>query len=383
MAERVLITGARAAAALDIARDFARAGYEVHMADCVTSRLAGWSRAVAGLHGYPSPVRDWMGFRKRMVALVDDLDPVLIVPACEEVFHLSAAPLGERLFQPPVDTLRRLHDKAVFAEHCAALGLPVPETRRLDQPADVDPFRRRARDWVFKARYSRFGEGTLVGPSPERLAGIAPSPRHGWIAQQRIEGREVSFYAVARAGEITAFAAYGSAWRLPGGASLSFDPLEPALAAAMLTQARTLAAANTLTGQFACDLIVDSTGRPWLIECNPRATSGVHLLVGEGLLAQAILATPREPLLPTAGNQHLLPAFLTFGLQMAIRQNRLGEWRAQLRRGCDVAGRPGDRTPMAGAVVDGLAFMLAGARMGIGTTAATTVDIEWNGETLP
>jgi hypothetical protein len=382
MTRRVLVTGARAAAALDIARDFARAGYEVHMADCVTSRLAGWSRAVTQAHRYPSPVRDPAGFRARIMALVEDLEPVRIIPTCEEVFHLAALPLGERLFQPPAATLRRLHDKGLFAEHCRTLGLPVPETCRLDRPADLEAFRAGPQDWVFKARYSRFGEGTLVAPSPEHLAGITPSPRRGWIAQRRVVGREVSFYAVARAGQVTAFAAYGSAWRLAGGASLSFDPLEPGLSDLLLQHARALASADALDGQFACDLIVDAAGRPWLIECNPRATSGVHLLADDGRLARAMLGGPQGLLLPGGERRRLLPAFLTFGLVMAVRQRRLGDWARELRQGGDVAGRPGDRWPMAGAVVDGLAFMLAGARMGVSTTAATTIDIEWNGETL-
>ncbi|MDO9337456.1 MAG: ATP-grasp domain-containing protein [Caulobacter sp.] len=381
MSERVLVTGARAAAALDIARDFARAGYEVHMADCVTARLSRWSRSVTRVHRYPSPVNDPAGFRTRLTKLIDQLAPVLVVPACEEVFHLAALPLSDRLFQPPTAMLRTLHDKALFAELCQGLGLSVPETHRLDQPADLDRFRAASRDWVFKASYSRFGEGTLVGPSPEQLD--ARAPLSGWIAQRRVVGREVSLYAVARAGVVTAFAAYGSDWRLEGGASLTFDPLEPALAATLLEQARALSAACGLTGQFACDLIVDAAGRPWLIECNPRATSGAHLLVGDGGLARAMLATPPTPILPGGDSLHLLPAFLTFGLAMALRQGRLGDWWRQLRKGRDVAGRPGDRLPMLGAVIDGLAFMRAGVRMGLSTTAATTVDIEWNGEALP
>ncbi len=380
MAERVLITGARAAAAVDIARDFANAGYEVHMADCATARLARWSRAVEQVHRYPSPVRDPAGFRAGVTALVDQLDPALIVPACEEVFHLAALPLGERLFLPPAATLRTLHDKALFAGLCGEAGLPVPETHRLDRPADLEPFRAASRDWVFKARYSRFGEGTAVGPAPDALPAVTG---RGWIAQRKIEGREVSFYAVARGGQITAFAAYGSAWRLAGGASLTFDPLEPALASTLFDLASALAATTGLTGQFACDLIVEDSGQPWLIECNPRATSGAHLLVGDGRLARAILATPAAPAVPPGGGQHLLPAFLTFGLGLALRGGRLAEWRKQLRDGRDVAGRPGDRAPMLGAVVDGLAFMLAGARLGISATAATTIDIEWNGDDLP
>lgn len=382
MAERVLITGARAAAALDIARDFARAGYEVHMADRATARIARWSHAAVAVHRYPSPVRDPAGFRARIAALVETLAPVLVVPSCEEVFHLAAIPIGPRLFQPPAAMLRRLHDKAAFAELCRDAGLPIPETHRLDTPADLEPFRASLRDWVFKARFSRFGEGTLVGPAPEALSHILPTAERGWIAQRRLKGREVSFYAVARAGTLSAFAAYDSAWRLPGGASLTFDRLEPALSSAILDIASTLAGATGLTGQFACDLIIDEAGQPWLLECNPRATSGVHLLAGDGGLARAMLDGTGPMLLAHEKAQHLLPAFATFGLGLALRTGRLPAWLAQLREGGDVAGRPGDRSPALGAVIDGLEFMIEGARRGVSTTAATTLDIEWNGEDL-
>lgn len=383
MAERVLVTGARAAAALDLARDFSAAGYEAHMADCAPARIARWSSRVAKVHAYPSPVRDPVGFRARIRDLVQRLDPVLILPACEEVFHLARAGLDDRLFQPPAETLGRLHDKGRFADLCQAAGLPVPETRPVAAPDALAGYLGEAKDWVFKARYSRFGEGVLVGPDADALARLSPGPRNPWIAQRRVRGAEVSFYAVARDGRLAAFAAYGSAWRLPGGASLTFDPVEPGLAGRIEEVAARLAAVTGLTGQFACDLMVDRAGHPWLLECNPRATSGVHLLAGEGHLARAILGAPAETLRPAGGPRQLLPAFLTFGLGEAVRTGRLKAWRAQLAAAPDVAGRPGDRWPTLGAAVDGLDFMLLGLRRRISTAAATTADIEWNGEETP
>ena len=50
MAERVLITGARAVAALDIARSLRAAGYEPHLADCSPAWLARLSRTYLSLH---------------------------------------------------------------------------------------------------------------------------------------------------------------------------------------------------------------------------------------------------------------------------------------------------------------------------------------------
>jgi hypothetical protein len=379
MARRVLITGARSAAAVDIARDFRRLGFEVHMADCVRSRMARASRAVTAVHAYPSPVQDPIGFRQAVLDLTARLDPVLVVPTCEEVFHLAGLALGPVLFQPPAATLRSLHDKGAFAALCGSAGLSAPETYAIDRAADLLPFRDKPDGWVFKARFSRFGEGTVMGAHMQGLDRVGP----GWIAQQRIEGREVSFYAVARAGSITAFAAYDSDWRLPGGACLTFHPVEPDLDRTLFGMAETLAGATRLTGQFACDLIVDSDRRPWLIECNPRATSGAHLLVGDGRLARAMLGSLPAPVMAGEAPRHLLPAFATFGLAMAIRDGRLTQWVSELRAGQDVTGRTGDRAPLWGAALDGLAFVRLGRRLGISTAAATTADIEWNGEERP
>lgn len=381
MTRRVLVTGARSAAALDIARDFARIGYAVHMADCAEARIARWSRAVSKVHHYPSPRRSPAAFRAGVLKLVGELDPVLVIPSCEEAFHLAALPIGARLFQPAPAMLARLHDKGAFVELCLSAALPAPETHAIDRAEDLEPFRGQSQEWVFKPRFGRFGEKTLVAPSEQSLSRIAFSADARWIAQRRIVGREVSFYAVAREGRVVAFSAYDSAWRL-GGACLTFEPLETPLASAVLDLAARLAAASGLTGQFACDLIVDHDNRPWLIECNPRATSGVHLLAGDGRLAAAMLAAPAETVLAGDGLRHLLPAFATYGLKLALQTGRLPEWGRQLRRGRDVAGLPGDRWPALGAVADGLGFMLSGVRRGVSTVSATTIDIEWNGEDL-
>ena len=286
MADLVLITGARAGAALDLARDFRMAGWQVHMADSSPARLARWSKAPHHVHRHAPPALDRAGFRRDMDALVARLQPALIVPCCEEVFHLAAwaeaSGWHDRLFAPPLAVLRRLHDKLEFARLGAELGLPVPESLPFDpgQPP-ADPA-----EWVFKPRFSRFGGKTLVGPTPRQLARLGAV--ESWLAQRKARGIEHCFHAVAHQGEITAFAAYRSDWKLGGGASFAFTPVAGALADQLRQIAGTLARATSLTGQFACDAIVDADGQPWLIECNPRATSGVHLLAGGGALARTI-----------------------------------------------------------------------------------------------
>ena len=387
MADRVLITGARSAAALDLARDFQSAGWEAHLADCSASRIARWSSACARFHLYPSPARAGEDFRGRIAELVESHDVALIIPTCEEVFHLAAPALasviGARLFAPPPQTLRRLHDKFAFAQACAEWALPSPESHLItDQEARLmfagDTIR-----WVFKPCFSRFGESALIGPSRNALERVAIAPGRPWLAQRRVEGAEASFYAVVRQGRMMAFAAYRSDWRMRGGASYAFEPLPPKQAGRLHELAAALAQRAELTGQFSCDAIFDRDGQPWLIECNPRATSGVHLLAGGGGLARAIVGTSSEILRQQEGRAYLGPAMLAFGLPAAIGSGRLGQWRRALAGGHDVLARPGDRLPIFGAVIDSIGFSLCGLRHGITTSAATTRDIEWNGEVLP
>jgi len=386
MARRVLITGARAAAALDLARDFVAAGWEVHLADCRVSRMARWSRLACRHHLVPPPRIAREAFRASIAALVVQEAIDLVVPSCEEVFHLAApalrVDLGQRLFAPDLATLRQLHDKHAFARACEGWGLPVPATHLLENREGLGRFFDEAQEWVFKPCYSRFGDAALIGPAPEALMAIAPTPADPWIAQRRLRGSEACFYAVAHLGRLVAFAAYRSGWRLGGGASYAFEPVAAARSEALRAIAARLAAAAALHGQFACDAIfAAASGEPFLIECNPRATSGVHLLTGDGSLARAIGDGTPAPA-QGSGAAYLGPAMLAYGLPQALRAGRLKDWARLLARGHDAISRPGDRIPLLGAVIDAAGFFCEGAQHSISATAATTRDIYWNGEDM-
>lgn len=384
MSERVLITGSRSAAALDIARDFHSIGWEVHVADCTRTRISRYSRAVNKAHFYPSPVRFPDAFRERLHQITHDLKPAIIIPTCEEVFHLAAPELHDRLktivFYPSPDVLRTLHDKYKFNSLCTGIGLPAPDTHLITAEKSLREYTASSREWVFKPCFSRFGEETMISPSADSLQNRRIGEGEAWVAQKRIHGVETSFYAVSHNGQITAFSAYTSKWRFRGGASIVFTPVDKRLHASLFVIAKKLANHLQLNGQFACDAIVDSEGIPWLIECNPRATSGVHFLSGSGALANAILNRAVDIAARQTPSLHLFPAMASFGALMAVRQARIKAWWATLREGRDVIGRPGDRLPTLGAFIDGSLFALSGALRGTSASAATTADIEWNGE---
>lgn len=370
MAERVLITGARAAAALDIARSLRAAGFEPHLADCRPARLARWSNGAGPVHRYASPVRRPVAFAEDVLRLIDRLDPVRIVPVCEEVFHLSALAVAtgfaERLFAPSPDILAALHAKDRFARLCRDLSLPAPETRTATDAVSLEAAVRALGDVVLKPVWSRFGARALVAPDAARRAAVVPTPDDPWAVQRRIVGEDVSFYAVCEAGRVVAFAAYGGDWRTVGGAALAFRPLTPTVEARLKPMAEALAA-HAGTGQISCDAVVDGDGRPWLIECNPRATSGVHLFDRDAAFGRAL--TGRGQAVPKSAPRHIGPALWGRGLS-----------RADVGR--DVLSAPGDPLPALGALVDAGGFALSALFTGRSLTQAMTADIEWNGRPL-
>lgn len=381
MVERVLVTGARAPAALDIARSLNAAGLQVHMGDSVPARIARWSRTPAAVHRHASPVHRPAVFARDIRALIDRIDPVAIIPTCEEVFHLAALAeaqgWAERLVAPPFEQLARLHHKGRFAALCGGLGLPVPTTTVVTDRASL--MRDAAADVVVKPAWSRFGAQTLIRPHATALARLRPTPETPWVIQSRVTGQEVSFYAVTHEGRLSAFSAYRSDWRTRGGAAYVFSPLESVVFDRLRAMAETLAA-FVGRGQFACDVIVDAAGQPWLIECNPRATSGVHLLGRSAAFSQALLGRGVAEAASDVWLNSIM--FNSFGLADALRTRRLAAWRDDRRRSHDILSVPGDPAPRWGALADGAGFGLRALASGRGLSQAMTADIEWNGQPL-
>ena len=356
---RFLLTGARAPVALDLSRCLHQAGHEVHVADVFINHMIGRSKAIAGFHTYAPPRSKPMAFQADVRDLVSDLGIEMIIPLCEEVFYLAQAakvfPLP--LFAPDLDTLMRLHSKLEFAHMAHGLGLFVPETYLLEART-LEALRPHAKRLVFKPEFSRFGSQTLIRPRPEALDELAEDPHNPWLYQDYVDGEDVSFYAIAQAGRLAAFSAYRSNWRTGGGASYYFDPLPADQAAALRLIAHRLIESQNLTGQLACDLRRDSQGTFWLIEANPRATSGLHLLTPQSGPLSAILtgALSDPPLEASTQAFYVGPAMWFSGLPNAIMRGRFKEWQADMKRGQDVVAPKGDSGPIWGALLDAIIY---------------------------
>jgi hypothetical protein len=392
---RVLILGGRAPVALELARRFASQGHAVLVGDSVSCRISGASRAVLRtLPLLPPPRTHLREFAAALARHIDREHIDLVIPTCEEVFFLSRIrhrlPARCAAFTAQFALLQQLHSKLGILALATQAGVRVPDSAAVDTIAEARAWAG-ARDVVLKPEYSRFGVHVRSheGGIPRAAPPLAPLGR--WVVQQRCKGTELCSYAIAFRGRLCLNISYRPAYRLARSSSYYFDPHPvPEIDAAIAR----LVALTGYHGQISFDWFLDTEGGPTLIECNPRAVSGLHLLPDdadvcsamlEGQQAQAATITDGRSVSPDrhALQPRMLSAImLGAGLPRAVATGRVPQWWRDWRRARDVLAVPGDRAPLAGALRDLGAFARAALRSGCSLREASTRDIEWDGEPL-
>jgi hypothetical protein len=376
--KRVLITGGRAAVALELARLFHAAGWRVVVAESLTWHPSLWSRAVARTYATPWPNRDPDGYIDALLRIVRRERIDLLVPTCEEIFYI--AKLRDRLaphctvFAEDVETLRRLHSKWLFVQAAARRGLPTPPTTLLTSPDDARGALASGRDLVLKPVYSRFAARTIVLPRTAADLPADVSERRPWAAQDHVAGRQICTWSVAHGGRLTVHSAYAAEFTFGLGAAIAFAALEHAASRAWV---EAFVRAEGFTGQIAFDFIETADGRLFAIECNPRATSGVHLFADDPEFVPAFLGEAPRLLLPRQGRAARYTLLLA---ALAPRcRGRLRRWLAALLGGRDVFFRANDPLPFVGQFAGFAALRWRTRRYGVSLAEAATLDIEWNG----
>jgi hypothetical protein len=382
MRKTIVVTGARAPAALHLARVFHGAGHRVILADTFRYPM---SRATRMKHAYvrlPPPRRSFSDYAAAVEALVAREAPDLVVPTCEEVFFLAAVRdrrvIDFPLFAPHFDLLAKVHNKADFAEIAVGLGADPPLTLRLQRRDDLSRLGAPATEFVFKPAWSRFGSRVLVRPSATEIEKLHPTEADPWVAQTYLPGEEISAYAVAVDGRVTAFQSYRPTYRVGHGAGVAFE-------AANVEVARRFAAGLVSrmkwTGQISFDFRRDQNGELHVIECNPRTTSGVHYFGPADRLVHSFLDGVSAQASSTAA-MTLPLAMLAYGLPYAWRHRSLARWRRDFATMQDISGWPGDRGLLLAQLRALGEIALKAILQGRGLVETSVRDIEWDGETL-
>lgn len=377
----VLILGARAPACLEWARSFAESGARVTVADSLGQPLSRFSRSVHRFVRLPEPRENPAHWIDALVQVITLQQVDLLLPTCEEVFYLAhgleqLAPLC-RVLTSDFDLLHRLHHKGHFASMTQDWRVKTPKTHVLLDQESLLAFTKQSEQWVFKPAYSRFASRTLIRPAPRQLSRIQPSIREPWVAQQFVDGRELCSFSVLVDGEVRAHACYHPRYRVGRGSGIYFQPETPA---AVLDCVEQFGKATRYTGQVGFDFIEDGTGRFHVLECNPRATSGVHLFSTQRQQLVECLQKGSRPLLHAGSEPHMI-ALAMLLLATPAHGLKLSFWR-DLRAARDAILVPGDARPLTAQLLSLSEIIGRALSRRCGLLAASTADIEWNGQPL-
>ncbi|MGA4632326.1 ATP-grasp domain-containing protein [Pseudomonas solani] len=377
----VLILGARAPACLEWARAFDEAGWTVSVGDSLSLPLSRFSRSAQHFVRLPEPRQNPAAWVEALAAVIQAQGIDLLLPTCEEVFYLShglerLAPLC-RVLTSDFALLHRLHHKGRFAAMTEGWALSAPETHLLADSQALQRFAGEAAQWVFKPAYSRFASQTLIRPSAVQLGKVQPTAAAPWVAQRFIEGRELCSFSLLVDGELRAHSCYHPRYRVGRGSGIYFQPELPQPIREFLER---FGRETGYTGQVGFDFIEDRAGRFHVLECNPRATSGVHLFDDQRRQLVASLGAASGQLLEAtpAPRMVALAVLLLAAPQRAFSAPFWQDYAAAR----DVVVQQGDYWPLTTQLL-GLSEIIARAlTRRCGLLAASTADIEWNGQPL-
>jgi len=370
----LLLTLGRLPKGLDVARSFARAGWRVIVADPFPRHVSGASRAVMKSYQVRAPALEPQGFLDDLMRIIADESVELVVPVSEEILYVAAlrerVPESVRVFAMPQGDLLSLHDKAGFVAFTQVHGLSAPETCNLG--SHEAHALGQAGPVIIKPRHSCAGGGVVKFAQGANLPENV-EPYAAMIVQRCISGAEYSVCALAHEGCVQISAIYRGAI-MSGSVAVSFERVEHEAIEAWVE--RFVRCANW-TGFISFDFIVDDSGAPWGIECNPRLSSGVHFFEPDDIASGML--DPAAPMRLRAQKrlQQFWPCLsetqASFGDWPRFRAN--GRLLSSVR---DVTWAARDPWPLLGQIWSSWPIIDLARRLKISFGEAASRDIVWN-----
>ena len=285
MSKTALLTLGRLPKALDVAVALHGAGWRVIIAEPSKWHLARVSNSVAKTVAVTAPNDDQNGYIKDLLDVIERENVSLVVPISEEALHATLIeqhlPQTTRLYSMPHEQLRLLHDKSRFIALAQSFDLLVPETHLLGSEEAT----RLAADqpYIIKPVCTCSGQGLEICKDGETLPLAKDRPSS--VVQSFLGGALKSSFSIAHEGRVIGTVVYKAAI-LSGTVAVAFERLDGETPIQNWISSFVKKANHS--GFISFDFIEDEIGQPRAIECNPRATSGIHF-VQPGSLASAIL----------------------------------------------------------------------------------------------
>ena len=294
MARTALLTVGRFPAALTLARSLHEHGVRVIVADPLKRQLCSVSRAVAKTFQVAPPNDDIEGWEQDILDIIEREKVTDLIPTSEEVCHVAnlapRLPDTIRYVGPPAKWIAQWHDKLQFVNYAISRGVTAPSTYTTSDGEARALIRQT--ECVLKPR--RGCSGTEVSFIPP--GSTLPPPSQDMLLQRRVEGNHLYTLSWVDAGEVRATASYRGSTH-SGTVAVGFQSAPTPFSVKQWIEQ--YVADTDVTGFLSFDFILDRSGIPWGIECNPRMSSGVHFIdeawLGAAVMGEAIGAPSISP----------------------------------------------------------------------------------------
>ncbi|KAL4932553.1 uncharacterized protein BDV17DRAFT_254670 [Aspergillus undulatus] len=299
---KILLTNGRFPVALDFARQLSLAGCKVYCIDPMKFHVCRFSRAVVASKVVPAPRTDAQGYVEGAKAAVKCWEIDYILPVHEEEYYLAESrdpEILEKLCAPPWELLVRLHSKRHYAQMMREFGLDVPEIHVCNNMDDVKQLDTENKEWALKPVFGRANTNVYhLKPGEPIPEDVPVSEEVQYIAQEWIRGVRYCSYSVFNHGSLKAHGVYPVLETIDGSSSVYFQSCpHPKIKEYVERLGKHL---YPFHGQIGLDF-VETTDRLVTIDCNPRATSGIHLWSGTPELAGAFTTMDKEFTEPPRG----------------------------------------------------------------------------------
>ncbi len=316
--KNILITGARSFTALELARQMNSQGQRIFVADSSKWYLTRFSNTIEKAFTVASARFESELFAQDIARIVAEEKIDLIIPSFEEVFYLAKCrdrlPTSCQLFTESLELLLELHDKNTLIKKLDSFGLPTPITTLIKDPEDLKSLTPK-HSYALKPVFSRAATKVIKFTPGDTIPTLDITENNPWLAQEWLEGQRFCTYSVCHNGKITANAIYPVQYSIDDYSCLYFEAVQHP---EILEWLRNVAAKLQFTGQIAFDIIVrDNT--LYAIDCNPRATSGLHLFSNEDQITEAFFNPSADLIEPQPGAaKQIAIAMLMYGHKTSV-----------------------------------------------------------------
>ena len=289
MDRTALLTVGRFPKALTLARGLHRHGVRVLVADPLKRQLCSVSRSVSKNYQVAAPNADIRAWERDILEIIDREQVTDLVPVSEEVCHVAnlapKLPAHVRYVGPSAPWIAQWHDKLAFVSHAIDRGVTAPSVF-----TTADPEARalvRQTECVLKPRRGCSGTDISFIPPGSSL----PPPSNELLVQRKVEGTHLYTISWVEDGQVMTTASYRGSTH-SGTVAVGFQSAPTPFSVKQWIEQ--FVADTGTTGFLSFDFILDRGGIPWGIECNPRASSGIHF-IDEAWLGAAVMGKASTP----------------------------------------------------------------------------------------